>query len=172
MQTTQIPIPAKHKFPLMHFCPVILTSINQSSVHLYFPWQQHRSHPVCLSLSSRTAYRQEETVGFDSWDPSTNCIEQTTEWGACSRTCGMSISTRVTNKNPRCEMVKQTRLCIVRPCDKQQQDVPKVGYPTHCYCTNTSSRMFLRQDTQPTVTVLIAAVGCSDARLHYRLLLV
>uniref|UniRef100_A0AAZ3S558 Cellular communication network factor 3 n=1 Tax=Oncorhynchus tshawytscha TaxID=74940 RepID=A0AAZ3S558_ONCTS len=42
------------------------------------------------------------------WDPSTNCIEQTTEWGACSRTCGMSISTR------------QMRLCIVRPCDKQQ----------------------------------------------------
>uniref|UniRef100_A0AAZ3P245 CCN family member 3 n=1 Tax=Oncorhynchus tshawytscha TaxID=74940 RepID=A0AAZ3P245_ONCTS len=51
----------------------------------------------------------------------TNCIEQTTEWGACSRTCGMSISTRVTNKNPRCEMVKQTRLCIVRPCDKHSR---------------------------------------------------
>ncbi|XP_035529158.1 CCN family member 3-like [Morone saxatilis] len=66
------------------------------------------------------AYRQEETVSFDSWDPSLNCIEQTTEWGACSQTCGMGLSTRVTNKNRRCEMVKQSRLCMIRPCDDQQ----------------------------------------------------
>uniref|UniRef100_A0A669CQB8 CCN family member 3 n=1 Tax=Oreochromis niloticus TaxID=8128 RepID=A0A669CQB8_ORENI len=49
-----------------------------------------------------------------------NCIEQTTEWGACSQTCGMGVSTRVTNKNSRCEMVKQSRLCMIRPCDEQQ----------------------------------------------------
>ncbi|CAK6967581.1 CCN family member 3-like [Scomber scombrus] len=66
------------------------------------------------------AYRQEETVSFDGWDPSLNCIEQTTEWGACSRTCGMGVSTRVTNKNRRCELVKQSRLCMIRPCDDQQ----------------------------------------------------
>ncbi|XP_028842545.1 CCN family member 3-like [Denticeps clupeoides] len=66
------------------------------------------------------AYRQEETIGFDAWDPSVNCIEQTTEWGACSRTCGMGVSTRVTNKNRKCEMVKQSRLCMVRPCDMQK----------------------------------------------------
>uniref|UniRef100_A0A3Q4I8A8 Cellular communication network factor 3 n=1 Tax=Neolamprologus brichardi TaxID=32507 RepID=A0A3Q4I8A8_NEOBR len=40
------------------------------------------------------AYRQEETVSFDAWDRSLNCIEQTTEWGACSQTCGMGVSTR------------------------------------------------------------------------------
>ncbi|XP_044216302.1 CCN family member 3-like [Thunnus albacares] len=66
------------------------------------------------------AYRQEETVSFDGWDPSLNCIEQTTEWGACSQTCGMGVSTRVTNKNRRCELVKQSRLCMIRPCDDQQ----------------------------------------------------
>lgn len=66
-----------------------------------------------------SAYRQEETVRFDGWDSSLNCIEQTTEWGACSQTCGMGVSTRVTNKNRRCEMVKQTRLCTIRPCVDQ-----------------------------------------------------
>ncbi|XP_028326390.1 CCN family member 3-like [Gouania willdenowi] len=66
------------------------------------------------------AYRQEETASFDGWDPSLNCIEQTTEWGACSKTCGMGVSTRVTNKNQHCEMVKQSRLCMVRPCEEQQ----------------------------------------------------
>lgn len=66
-----------------------------------------------------SAYRQEETVRFDGWDSSLNCIEQTTEWGACSQTCGMGVSTRVTNKNRRCEMVKQSRLCTIRPCADQ-----------------------------------------------------
>lgn len=66
-----------------------------------------------------SAYRQEETVRFDGWDSSLNCIEQTTEWGACSQTCGMGVSTRVTNKNRRCEMVKQSRLCTIRPCGDQ-----------------------------------------------------
>ncbi|TMS10845.1 Protein NOV [Larimichthys crocea] len=79
------------------------------------------------------AYRQEETVSFDGWDRSLNCIEQTTEWGACSQSCGMGLSTRVTNKNRRCEMVKQSRLCMIRHCDNQQdqtqlmQLAPKKG---------------------------------------------
>ncbi|XP_028984247.1 CCN family member 3-like [Betta splendens] len=66
------------------------------------------------------AYRQEETVRFGGWDPSLNCIEQTTEWGACSQTCGVGVSTRVTNKNRQCELVKQSRLCVIRPCDERR----------------------------------------------------
>lgn len=60
-------------------------------------------------------------MGFD---PSMECMEQSTEWSACSRSCGMGVSTRVTNQNRRCEMVKQSRLCMVRPCDaiKEQAD--------------------------------------------------
>lgn len=73
-----------------------------------------------MHLSLKPAFRQEATVSFDTWDPRLNCIEQTTEWEACSRTCGMGVSTRVTNKNSRCQMVRQSRLCMVQPCEDQQ----------------------------------------------------
>ncbi|XP_051879206.1 CCN family member 3-like [Pristis pectinata] len=62
------------------------------------------------------AYRQEVTYELDLNSPGLNCIQQTTQWSACSKTCGMGISTRVTNKNHRCDMVKEMRLCEVRPC--------------------------------------------------------
>ncbi|MEQ2253371.1 hypothetical protein ILYODFUR_031400 [Ilyodon furcidens] len=80
------------------------------------------------------AFRQEESVSFDGWDPRLNCIEQTTEWGACSETCGIGVSTRVTNKNNRCEMVKQSRLCLIRPCKELQ------GQPTQVALMQRGSR--------------------------------
>ncbi|XP_032875089.1 CCN family member 3 [Amblyraja radiata] len=61
-------------------------------------------------------YRQEVTHELDLHNPGVNCIQQTTQWSACSKTCGMGISTRVTNKNHHCDMVKELRLCEVRPC--------------------------------------------------------
>ncbi|XP_045309794.1 CCN family member 3 [Leopardus geoffroyi] len=74
------------------------------------------------------AYRTEATVGVAVSDSSINCIEQTTEWSACSKSCGMGFSTRVTNRNPQCEMVKQTRLCMVRPCEQEhKQPTDKKG---------------------------------------------
>lgn len=63
-------------------------------------------------------------MGFD---PSTECMEHKTEWSACSRSCGMGVSTRVTNQNHRCELVKQNRLCMVRPCQAlEEQANPQV----------------------------------------------
>uniref|UniRef100_A0A8C4JPF7 CCN family member 3 n=1 Tax=Dromaius novaehollandiae TaxID=8790 RepID=A0A8C4JPF7_DRONO len=62
----------------------------------------------------------EATLGIDVSDSSANCIEQTTEWSACSKSCGMGFSTRVTNRNQQCEMVKQTRLCMMRPCENEE----------------------------------------------------
>ncbi|KAL4629870.1 WNT1-inducible-signaling pathway protein 1-like isoform X1 [Arapaima gigas] len=46
-----------------------------------------------------------------------NCVKQTTPWTPCSRTCGRGLSMRISNANDQCEMVKETRLCTVRPCE-------------------------------------------------------
>ena len=56
-----------------------------------------------------------------------NCLVQTTEWSACSKTCGMGISTRVTNDNAFCRLEKQIRLCMVRPCEADLEENIKVG---------------------------------------------
>ncbi|KAG5846713.1 hypothetical protein ANANG_G00117880 [Anguilla anguilla] len=47
-----------------------------------------------------------------------NCLVQTTPWSPCSRTCGLGISVRVNNDNGKCEMRKDRRLCLLRPCEK------------------------------------------------------
>uniref|UniRef100_A0A3B4ABJ0 Uncharacterized protein n=1 Tax=Periophthalmus magnuspinnatus TaxID=409849 RepID=A0A3B4ABJ0_9GOBI len=39
-----------------------------------------------------------------------------TQWSACSRSCGSGVSTRVSNQNPSCRLQLETRLCKVRPC--------------------------------------------------------
>ncbi|XP_010871384.2 CCN family member 2b isoform X2 [Esox lucius] len=53
--------------------------------------------------------------------PRDNCIVQTTEWDECSVTCGMGVSSRVTNDNERCQLERQTRICLVRPCQLAQE---------------------------------------------------
>ncbi|XP_054855246.1 CCN family member 2-like [Eublepharis macularius] len=56
-----------------------------------------------------------------------NCLLQTTEWSPCSKTCGMGISTRVTNDNPQCRLEKENRLCMVRFCNVPLEKSVKKG---------------------------------------------
>nr|XP_028598673.1 connective tissue growth factor-like [Podarcis muralis] len=56
-----------------------------------------------------------------------NCLVQTTEWSACSKTCGMGISTRVTNNNPQCRLEKESRLCLIRYCNVPLEKSIKKG---------------------------------------------
>uniref|UniRef100_A0A8C4W1H2 CCN family member 3 n=1 Tax=Gopherus evgoodei TaxID=1825980 RepID=A0A8C4W1H2_9SAUR len=56
-----------------------------------------------------------------------NCLVQTTKWSACSKSCGMGISTRITNDNPQCRLEKESRLCMVRPCDFPREKIFKKG---------------------------------------------
>lgn len=80
---------------------------------------------VCSAL---TAYRLEDTFGPDPTMIRANCLVQTTEWSACSKTCGMGISTRVTNDNAFCRLEKQSRLCMVRPCEADLEENIKVHF--------------------------------------------
>ncbi|XP_026216152.1 CCN family member 1-like [Anabas testudineus] len=51
------------------------------------------------------------------------CPVQTTDWSQCSRSCGMGVSSRITNKNPKCKLERETRICTVRPCHALTQTV-------------------------------------------------
>ncbi|XP_038616409.1 CCN family member 4 isoform X2 [Tachyglossus aculeatus] len=45
-----------------------------------------------------------------------NCMPHTSPWSLCSRSCGMGISTRISNANERCQLTTESRLCNLRPC--------------------------------------------------------
>ncbi|XP_044527824.1 CCN family member 1 [Gracilinanus agilis] len=68
---------------------------------------------------------------------SQKCIVQTTSWSHCSKTCGTGVSTRVTNDNPQCRLVKETRICEVRPCGQTGYGMLKKG--KKCNKTKKSS---------------------------------
>ncbi|XP_019579679.1 CCN family member 4 [Rhinolophus sinicus] len=46
-----------------------------------------------------------------------NCIPYTSPWSPCSTSCGLGISTRISNGNARCWPEQESRLCTLRPCD-------------------------------------------------------
>ncbi|XP_078731715.1 CCN family member 4-like isoform X2 [Lampetra fluviatilis] len=70
-----------------------------------------KSVPKHLALAVFRDEREEDTL----WR--SNCLVQTTSWSPCSETCGLGISTRITNHNAACSMNRERRLCYVRPCE-------------------------------------------------------
>uniref|UniRef100_A0AAR2LF69 Cellular communication network factor 1, like 2 n=1 Tax=Pygocentrus nattereri TaxID=42514 RepID=A0AAR2LF69_PYGNA len=85
--------------------------------------------------------------------PST-CFLQITDWSPCSATCGMGVSSRVTNSNVECRLMKESRLCQIRECGGTPALTPKKGKK----CQRT---------VRPHKPVPITFAGCSTFR-HYR----
>ncbi|XP_074542060.1 cellular communication network factor 6 isoform X2 [Halichoeres trimaculatus] len=73
---------------------------------------------------------QQDTTYMSAWKK--NCLIQTTPWSPCSKTCGLGISVRVNNDNGKCEMRKDRRLCLLRPCQKSVMKSVKVPKGKTC----------------------------------------
>lgn len=95
-----------------------------------------------------------EVVSFPMFDVllEPHCFPQTTEWTQCSATCGMGISSRVTNNNPDCRLVTETRLCLIRHCELQ---LPVTSKGKKCQRT-----------IRPLEPVRITFAGCSTAQRY------
>nr|XP_023648576.1 protein CYR61-like [Paramormyrops kingsleyae] len=101
-------------------------------------------------LKSLPVFRiQPESHMFDEQ----KCITQTTAWSQCSKSCGKGISTRVTNNNEECKLVKESRLCEVRPCGHSSYSALKKGKK----CSRT------RRSSQP---VKFTYAGCRSLKKY------
>lgn len=61
-----------------------------------------------------------------------NCIAYTSPWSPCSTTCGLGISTRISNVNARCWPEQESRLCNLRPCEVDIHPYIKVRPEQRC----------------------------------------
>jgi len=74
--------------------------------------------------TSSTYYRHDLQANKKSYTPPRvvagyDCLAQISEWSGCSKTCGVGISTRINSQNKKCRLNKETRSCVIRPCDQQ-----------------------------------------------------
>ncbi|KAF6725083.1 Connective tissue growth factor [Oryzias melastigma] len=98
-----------------------------------------------------------------------SCVEQSTQWSACSRSCGAGVSTRVSNQNSACKLQMESRLCKVRPCN-DVRSVPRKplrGQQGRCKTSYTSPGpvRLVHQGCYSARTYRLRYCGqCSDSR--------
>ncbi|XP_041697017.2 CCN family member 1-like [Coregonus clupeaformis] len=81
---------------------------------------------VIRGLNSLAAFRSKPESRLMS-KGNRRCVAQTTAKSLCSKSCGTGVSSRVTNNNSQCKLVKVTRLCEVRPCSQSAYSILKKG---------------------------------------------
>ncbi|XP_068184691.1 CCN family member 5 isoform X2 [Antennarius striatus] len=101
--------------------------------------------------------------------PTSTCPEQSTQWSACSKSCGAGVSTRVSNQNPACKLQMETRLCKVRPCHPvgPPQRKPVGGQQSRCESSYMSPGpvRLVHQGCYSTRTYRLRYCGrCADSR--------
>uniref|UniRef100_H2Z9W1 CTCK domain-containing protein n=1 Tax=Ciona savignyi TaxID=51511 RepID=H2Z9W1_CIOSA len=113
--------------PLAHLCP---------NARLQPVQGECCSRWVCDSPSG-LAYVESSPAERDveeSWSETnliprrmSGCRQQASMWSHCTKTCGLGVSTRVSNANTECKLKREVRLCEVRPCHQAQSLTPKYG---------------------------------------------
>uniref|UniRef100_H2Z9W4 Connective tissue growth factor n=1 Tax=Ciona savignyi TaxID=51511 RepID=H2Z9W4_CIOSA len=79
---------------------------------------------VLLSITTRTIA---SSVARGRGHRRSGCRQQASMWSHCTKTCGLGVSTRVSNANTECKLKREVRLCEVRPCHQAQSLTPKYG---------------------------------------------
>ena len=106
---------------------------------------------------------------------SEKCDKETTQWSACSVSCGMGVSMRMTNDNEDCTFVEQRRLCLVRPCELNDKHLVSDKLPlvkpiflspaiSDGYINNKQIRLY---SILPSVHVFRAQPRVADMDTHF-----
>ncbi|XP_035022778.2 cellular communication network factor 1, like 2 [Hippoglossus stenolepis] len=115
---------------------------------------QHLPNHISALLQTRgTPFREMVSFPMSEVLIKSTCFPQTTTWTECSTTCGMGVSSRVTNDNPDCRLLRETRLCQVRQCELQ----PPVANKKGKRCQRT---------VRPQDPIRITFAGCSTAQQY------
>ncbi|XP_062240871.1 cellular communication network factor 1, like 2 [Platichthys flesus] len=126
----------------------------EESTHTSRRDNQHLPNHISALLQTRgTTFREMVSFPMSEVLIKSTCFPQTTTWTECSTTCGMGVSSRVTNDNPDCRMLRETRLCQVRQCELQ----PPVANKKGKRCQRT---------VRPKDPIRITFAGCSTAQQY------
>ncbi|XP_042874019.1 uncharacterized protein LOC122254412 [Penaeus japonicus] len=79
--------------------------------------QCHHPHLVTVPGQCCREWMCDTAPGKAVGPPS--CRRVSSRWSPCSHTCGAGVSVRWTTDNASCQTVNETRLCQLRPCQRQ-----------------------------------------------------